>query len=454
MCGVIIRTAVSQGYHRDPSLSPGISVLQAEYRRRAWSAVVSIDDMASFIGGFPRMMSSLHADTAEPRNLHEWEMVEGMEALPPSRPLAEKTPTTYLIVKGRLCRALGRVTDFNGTPGLGPYETVLEIDRALQDSYDNFPPHMIPASDTAGRVSIRNRADFSNLALLCMYHRGMCVLHRRFLARDRAGGRFRLSRDRCVASALALLGFQQDLEASLHGVAAIRQLLTLAAMVLVLELEVRRKVPDAEAAPDADVLLRALEESVVRWSLAADTYDDARKVHEFLGRIVSGFRTGQTGGGAGTTSTGEPGPPTWQEDPGTGLSAPVFSFEEDLATMDFDWVSRALSNPRLQNLPATNNPRPHGMRSSRLVAKRFLPPESPHVWELSPFAARQYQISGFPLSYSLGVWAGLCGVLGPVFFADLGYLKTPPASGNLSPRVARRGSSTHAPHLRRARPTQ
>lgn len=37
---VVVRAAINMGYHRDPSaLVPGISPLQAEYRRRAWLSV-------------------------------------------------------------------------------------------------------------------------------------------------------------------------------------------------------------------------------------------------------------------------------------------------------------------------------------------------------------------------------------------------------------------------------
>jgi len=37
--GMMMRIALQQGYHRDPSQMPGISVFQGEMRRRIWSAV-------------------------------------------------------------------------------------------------------------------------------------------------------------------------------------------------------------------------------------------------------------------------------------------------------------------------------------------------------------------------------------------------------------------------------
>ena len=86
------------GYHRDPSKSSSISILQAEYRRRVWLSVAGMDDVASFLVGFPRMMPAIYSDAMEPRNLYDWELSDDTTILPPSRPLTENTPSTYMIV--------------------------------------------------------------------------------------------------------------------------------------------------------------------------------------------------------------------------------------------------------------------------------------------------------------------------------------------------------------------
>ncbi|SPQ17721.1 2b269531-e530-4eb7-ab25-91184f394da8 [Thermothielavioides terrestris] len=285
MSAVVVRAAINMGYHRDPSRIPGLTPFQAEYRRRAWLSVVSMDDMASFLGGFPRMTAALCSDTAEPRNLHDWELSPDAAApLPPSRPLTEPTPATYLIVKGRLLRALGRVADFHhGPPPLDTVKSLREVDRAVHDAYASFPPHMkldldLSASSTTTTTnnSIPN-TPWSQTAftLLAMYHRGMCTLHRRFLARARRDPRLRFSRARCLASALALLALQRRVlllppTAAAPAAAAgggggggvpaayahwqMRQTMVLAAMVVVLELEVRRR-PDMSS-PGLDAFER------------------------------------------------------------------------------------------------------------------------------------------------------------------------------------------------------
>lgn len=151
------------GYHLDPSNSSGISILQAEYRRRTWLSVISMDDMASFLGGFPRTGSALHSNTKEPRNLHDWELSEENTIVSPSRPLTEPTSVTYLIVKGRLFCALGRIADINSAPGPVSYETVLEVDNAVEDAYRNIPPQMRGDSMVDSPITVSNS---SNLGLM------------------------------------------------------------------------------------------------------------------------------------------------------------------------------------------------------------------------------------------------------------------------------------------------
>ncbi|OIW30746.1 hypothetical protein CONLIGDRAFT_653517 [Coniochaeta ligniaria NRRL 30616] len=341
MTGVLVRTAINMGYHRDPSHSPGISVLKAEYRRRIWLSVMSMDDMASFVGGFPRMMMAVYSDTKEPRNLHDWELSEETTVLPPSRPLTEWTSTTYLLLKGRLFKALGRVGDFSTSPGLVSYDAVLEVDRALHDAYEEFPPHMkLEAVRVKGSLTIQARADFARMSLLGMYHRGMCTLHRRYLAKSRVDSRYKLSRDRCISSALTTLSFQFDLETPWYKLAQTRHMLILAGMVLILELELRRKAPDKDDAPDSNVLVQALEESCAGWAEATETCDEALRFHQFLVGMLAGFRPGAEAD-AESSQTVLPevpfdlsGIPLQLDTPSGGLS-----FENDLSNMDFDWTS-------------------------------------------------------------------------------------------------------------------
>lgn len=354
MTGVVVRTAINMGYHLDPSNSPGISALQAEYRRRTWLSVISMDDMAAFLGGFPRMGSAIHSDTKEPRNLYDWEL-SGDAAIPPSpRPLTEATPATYLIVKGRLFRALGRVADANSAPGPVSYETILEIDRAVQHAYQSIPPHMkvAPLADDNSRPN--QVSHYSNMGLLCMYHKGMCMLHRKFLAMGRVEGRFKVSRDRCIASALRLLDFQLSLQPLFYRISQTRQMLTLAAMILFLELELRRHNADIEASPDSSILLQALEKTCSLWAEAVGVCDDAQRVHGFLDGMLTSFNAGSGIASTGSSQATSPEAPVESSRLSIQFNPYAFNvpLEDKLSTVDFDWVSTPL--PKLGVL-LTNN---------------------------------------------------------------------------------------------------
>jgi hypothetical protein len=350
MSAVVVRAAINMGYHRDPSRTPGMSVLQAEYRRRVWISVVSMDDMASFLGGLPRMTSAIDSDTAEPRNLHDWELSEDLSALPVSRPFTEATPATYLITKGRLLRALGRVADFNSAASLGSYETLLDIDRAVRSAYEGFPPHMKKVEVPPAHQRGTTMTDVSNWSLLGMYHKGMCTLHRKFMVKSATDSRFEFSRRRCIESAMALLDLQQMLTPAFYKLWLIRNMLILAAMVLLLELELRRKAQDTgpESSPGTTVLVQALERASARWADAMHTCDEARKAHQLLAGMVSGFGTRDS---TGTTPPGVLAlvmeePPFEGPSPHFDFSNGASLFQNDLTGMEVDWVCLFLTDPR------------------------------------------------------------------------------------------------------------
>ena len=209
MTGVMVRAAISMGYHREPSQTSSISVLQGELRRRIWCGILGKDYLASFLVGFPTSMPDVYSDAQEPRNLYDWELTESTTILPPSRPVTERTSVTYLIVKGRLMHALGEVTDFNNKLNTGTYKGLLEIDKSLHAAYQGIPPHMKAPINTVIDLAQSKCEAVSGLQMEYAYHRAMCSLHRKYHARGRVDSKYSLSRDRCVSSARAMLEHQQ-----------------------------------------------------------------------------------------------------------------------------------------------------------------------------------------------------------------------------------------------------
>uniref|UniRef100_A0A093VCW8 Putative transcriptional regulatory protein n=1 Tax=Talaromyces marneffei PM1 TaxID=1077442 RepID=A0A093VCW8_TALMA len=257
MTGVIVRAAINMGYHRDPSQSPSITPLQAEYRRRVWISVKEIDDMASFVVGFPRVTSGNFEDTREPRNLYDWELSVDLTMLPPSRPMSEVTPVAYLIAKARLFQALGQITDFNNIPTQGPYEQILDIDNNLIKAYQDLPADLRMHSQEWDYTAYANFTEDSS-------PRGEWILNTIIRGSD-----------------------------VYHRFSRARKVLTLSAMILFLELECRRKMPDTTntVSPGSDDLLQVLSTSCAYWETAQTVCDDAQKTYKILSGMLSSFQT-------------------------------------------------------------------------------------------------------------------------------------------------------------------
>jgi hypothetical protein len=300
MTGVMMRAAINMGYHRDPSQIPSISVLQAELRRRIWLAIVGKEELSSFMAGFPTMMSSIFADTLEPRNLYDWEISDDTVELPPSRPMKEFTPVTYLIAKQRLLKVLGQVTDMNNALKPAGYDMVIELDKRLAEAYDDMPLHML--GDTSETESLSTAAaELSSVQMRFLYHRGLCALHRKYVGKGRLEAGFQLSRDRCISSALELLSQQRIFHNIAHlpgsgpqwyKVSHARECFILAAMILCLELDHRRRDLAADTAPGFGTMTEALKHSCAIWYEVRDSSADARRVYRVLSGMLSSFITG------------------------------------------------------------------------------------------------------------------------------------------------------------------
>jgi hypothetical protein len=142
MTGVVARLAMRSGYHRDSKMYPNITPFQGEMRRRVWTFVRQADLLFSFRVGLPSMIRSTDSDTELPRNLYDDDFDEDSKELPPSRQLSEPTTISYLITKGRLTYAFGRVVEQSSAISSAPYEKVMEIDADLRQARDLIPDHL------------------------------------------------------------------------------------------------------------------------------------------------------------------------------------------------------------------------------------------------------------------------------------------------------------------------
>jgi len=154
-----------------------------------------------------------------------------------------------------------------------------------------------------------------NLSIL--YHKGQCVLHRKFLARARENNRYAHSRRTCIDSSMDLLGHQATLHFEskpgrrLSGMKIFTSSLTahdflLAAMIICLDLYygAETEIPERGSADmytwgseRRGDMIRALEISAEIWAETKDHSMEAYKASELITVMVTKLKApkGQTG---------------------------------------------------------------------------------------------------------------------------------------------------------------
>jgi hypothetical protein len=302
------------------------------------------------------MISSIDSDALEPLNLHDWELSDETTVLPASRPLAELTSTTYLIVKGRMMRALGRITDFNNALESRSYDKVLELDRSLEEAYQSVPAHMKMQMVEPEILRRTSASTVSALQMDFMYHQGLCVLHRRFLGKGRLDRRYSLSLDRCISSALVLLA-QQDTVHRItrsqsrgsmpywYNVSNARHFFVVATMVLCIFMGFRRRGEDIGATPEQKTLLQALERSCEIWKDVQDSSDEVKRIYPGLSSMLFSLKKFATASSslpseapaATLESSG-----TWDQTIQSTNSTAAFPDKSISSEMDIDWVGSLL----------------------------------------------------------------------------------------------------------------
>lgn len=285
-------------WNRDPKHFPGISAFQSEMRRRVWSFVRQADIMFSFQLALPSAIRVGDCDAELPRNIFEDEFGPESKELPPSRPITDPTPLSYMLAKTELSYVFGEIIEeINSLSGrTATYEDVMKKDNKLRDTHANMAPHlrMRPLDeclhDPATLIIQRFHIDI-------LYQKAMCVLHRKYIGRARQNPRYAHSRRACVEAAMEILRHQAILHRESQPGGRLRSMkwiissltkhdLLLGAMVVCLDLhydsmaqQYDRHVFSPEQKAD---MVQALETSAAIWRESVNTSVEAFKASEIL----------------------------------------------------------------------------------------------------------------------------------------------------------------------------
>jgi len=300
--GIIVRMAYRMGYHRDGSHSPQITPFQAEMRRRYWAVLMLWDVAIAAQFGLPRMLSDAQSDTAEPRNLKDEDFDEDCTELPPPRPESDPTMVLFLIVKNRLVRVFGRISDLT-TSTQSTKAEVMALDKVLHDTYDAMPEFLKTRPFSQSIMDVPELL-VGRIFLFVLYLKSQCVLHRKYLL-TLGNEDQKYSRSSCIEASLKIIEYQvmTNHETQAGGrlyqdrwrfSSIVRQEFLLATTILCLDLDHEVKLASSPK-PNKDVtdpvlrqrVLQALNDSYLIWLQSCDTSREARKAAAAL-RVVLG----------------------------------------------------------------------------------------------------------------------------------------------------------------------
>jgi len=369
LVGMIVRLAMRMGYHRDPKFYPNITPFQGEIRRRVWTFVRQSDLLFSFQIGLPSMIRLEDSDTEVPRNLFDDEFDQDTSILPPSRPADTPTPVSYMCTKANMAYAFGKVVERLHCVKNCSYDEIMDLDRDLREALAEFPPHLrlrtIEESMTDPGALVMQRF---NLSIL--YHKGQCVLHRKYLAKARENNRYAHSRRTCVDSSMELLSHQATLHYEsrpghrLHGMKVFISSLTaadflLAAMIVALDLcygveaegagQVSGDIYTWGAERRGD-MIRAIEVSKEIWTESKDTSMEAFKACELLSVMLKKLKYGRNQPGRGPQNPFPFAGISNGAENGQAFGAPVEEKPEHSAAMTLGMLSSGGMTPNTANM--------------------------------------------------------------------------------------------------------
>ena len=364
LVGMIVRLAMRMGYHRDPKHFPNITPFQGELRRRVWTFVRQSDLLFSFQMGLPSMIRLGDCDTELPRNLYDDEFDEDSKVLPSSRSTSEPTPVSYMCAKANMAFAFGKAVEKLHSVSTCSYDEIMALDRDLREARAEFPPHLRLRSIEDSMMD-PGALVMQRLYLSILYHKGQCVLHRKFLARARENNRYAHSRRTCVDSSMELLSHQATLHYEsrpgrrLHGMKVFISSITaadflLAAMIVALDLCYGAETESGgQSSGDmytwglerrAD-MVRALEVSNDIWKETKDQSMEAFKASEILTVILNKMKYSRSQAGGRTTQNPFPFPGLSNGTDGQGFGLSGEEKPEHSAAMTLGMLSNGGMTP-------------------------------------------------------------------------------------------------------------
>lgn len=199
--GSLLRTAMYVALHRDPRHLPGMTVFQAELRRRLWATVLEIVVQTSIDSGGSPLISFEDFDCEAPSNIDDVQMTDDSASVGvEQQPLDVFTQSSAQIILTKslpLRLKIAKITN-DLRPEI-PYDEILRLDseyRTMLFSNNFLLQSLFPRSQTG--------TSFQRHMIDIVTHRFLLTLHLPHANRARSNPMFYYSRKTCVESAVFL----------------------------------------------------------------------------------------------------------------------------------------------------------------------------------------------------------------------------------------------------------
>jgi hypothetical protein len=144
--GLIVRMAMTMGFHRDPSESPQLPVFCGENRRKIWYTIMDMDLHIALQCSLPCAVREGEYTCRPPRNLDDGELFPEMREIPDSKPIEAPTSNQMQSYAANTLATRMRVAHIvNRLDTIRDYDEVLDVGMRLEQMIDDvnalFPRH-------------------------------------------------------------------------------------------------------------------------------------------------------------------------------------------------------------------------------------------------------------------------------------------------------------------------
>lgn len=167
--GNLLRFCMAAGLHRSGThLRKPTSALDKELRKRIWAAIVELELQSSFDRGMVAGQWTLQADCPEPCNIHDEDIDQETELLPPLVPASEFTSSSYLSMasESTLLRH-GLNTSLNSIRQTLSFDDVRRFSDEIEKQISAIPDWQVEGADVPQALLVLNLRQY----LLLLYDR-------------------------------------------------------------------------------------------------------------------------------------------------------------------------------------------------------------------------------------------------------------------------------------------